>query len=364
MKKEITTDSFLRTCSVAITVAAVLYLLNLLSAALLPFFIALGVAYMIHPLVDFFEKKCHLHSRVISIFLSVILVLAIIAAAFFLIVPPLVHQLVKLKELTQHIIYSKADVGVVPTDVITYMNNYLSTIEFFKNLDYVSILNELAPKLMAFIGRTFSMVYGIFTIFMVFLYLFFILMDYETITKGWLKFIPLRHQERVTQLVEDVKMYMSKYFRGQSLIALMVGVMFAIGFSFINFPMAIGLGLFIGLLNMVPYLQLVSLIPAALLAALKASETNSSFWFVMLQVLIIYAVVQIIQDFVLTPWIMGKNMGLNPAIILLSLSVWGALLGFIGLIIALPLTTILKAYYKQYRTMKDQEYVENEEFVT
>ena len=64
--------------------------------------------------------------------------------------------------------------------------------------------------------------------------------------------------------------------------------------------------------------------------------------------MLVYAVVQCIQDFFLTPKIMGKAMGLNPAIILLSLSVWGTLLGFIGLIIALPLTTLLLAYYEQY----------------
>lgn len=64
--------------------------------------------------------------------------------------------------------------------------------------------------------------------------------------------------------------------------------------------------------------------------------------------MIVYIVVQCIQDFFLTPKIMGRAMGLNPAIILLSLSVWGTLLGFIGLIIALPLTTLLLAYYNQY----------------
>ena len=62
----------------------------------------------------------------------------------------------------------------------------------------------------------------------------------------------------------------------------------------------------------------------------------------------VYIIVQCIQDLFLTPKIMGKAMGLNPAIILLSLSVWGTLLGFIGLIIALPLTTLLLAYYDQY----------------
>ena len=67
----------------------------------------------------------------------------------------------------------------------------------------------------------------------------------------------------------------------------------------------------------------------------------------------VYIIVQCIQDLILTPKIMGRAMGLNPAIILLSLSVWGTLLGFIGLIIALPVTTLLLAYYNNYITTRE-----------
>ena len=67
-----------------------------------------------------------------------------------------------------------------------------------------------------------------------------------------------------------------------------------------------------------------------------------------------FIIVQLICDMVVTPKVMGKAMGLNPAILLLSLSVWGALLGFIGLIIALPLTTLLIAYYQRYVTKENE----------
>ena len=67
----------------------------------------------------------------------------------------------------------------------------------------------------------------------------------------------------------------------------------------------------------------------------------------------VYVIVQVIQDLFLVPKIMGKTMGLNPAIILLSLSIWGSLFGFIGLIIALPLTTLVLSYYNRYILEKD-----------
>ena len=91
-----------------------------------------------------------------------------------------------------------------------------------------------------------------------------------------------------------------------------------------------------------------------LLALLKAADTGQNFWLILLAAVAVFAIVQIIIDMVVTPKVMGKAMGLNPAILLLSLSVWGALLGFIGLIIALPLTTLLMAYYQRYVTREEQ----------
>ena len=134
-----------------------------------------------------------------------------------------------------------------------------------------------------------------------------------------------------------------------------VGVLFSIGFLIIGFPMAIGLGMFIGLLNMVPYLQLIGLVPTILLAVVKAADTGESFWIIMLGALIVFAVVQIIQDTILTPKIMGHVMGLNSAIILLSLSIWGSLLGIMGMIIALPMTTLLITYYQKYVIQKHKD---------
>ena len=149
-------------------------------------------------------------------------------------------------------------------------------------------------------------------------------------------------------MADDVETSMNRYFRGQSLIALCVGVLLAIGFKIINFPLAITLGLFIGFLNLIPYLQTIGLIPMVLLALLRSAETGENFWVLFGLSLLVLIIVQAIQDSFLTPRIMGKAMGLNPAIILLSLSIWGTLLGFIGLIVALPLTTLCLSYYKRF----------------
>ena len=90
---------------------------------------------------------------------------------------------------------------------------------------------------------------------------------------------------------------------------------------------------------------------------LKAADTGQDFWVVFGMAVLVFAVVQVITDLIVTPKIMGKAMRLNPAILLLSLSVWGTLLGFIGLIVALPLTTLIIAYWQRYVTKEDTKHV-------
>ena len=189
---------------------------------------------------------------------------------------------------------------------------------------------------------------------MVALYTFLILLDYEDINRGWPNLLPVRYRTFAKQVVSDVEVSMNKYFRGQALVALCVGILFSIGFLIIDFPIAVGLGMFIGLLNMVPYLQLIGFVPAILLAIVKAADTGQNFWMIMLLVLIVFAVVQIIQDTFLTPKIMGHVTGLHSAIILLSLSIWGSLLGILGMIIALPLTTLSINYYQKFVIRKER----------
>ena len=123
---------------------------------------------------------------------------------------------------------------------------------------------------------------------------------------------------------------MAGYFRGQALIALSNCVMFSIGFALVDFPLPIALGCLIGVISFVPYLQLVGVVPAGLLALLKAAETGQNFWGLLCLIALVYIVVQILQDTIFTPRIMGHITAFPPAIILLSLSVWGYAFGIMG----------------------------------
>lgn len=359
-QKKITFDSLIRGIISVVIIIAVLFLLDRLSGVLLPFFISWLIAYLMYPMVIFYQNRLHMKNRVASI-LAVMLTLAIvITGACLVFVPPMIEECSRLKHLIETYFTEGYGHSAIPQAINNFLQEHISTEWLEKNLNTENIIKAaqgLAPKLWTLISTSYNVVLAIFTFFIMILYIFFILLDYEQIAEGWVRLVPARYQKPVVNLMNDVKVSMNQYFRGQSLVAFCVGILFCIGFLIIDFPLAIPLGLFIGVLNMVPYLQIVGFIPTILLAVLKAADTGESFWWIFCMALLVFAIVQMIQDGFLVPKIMGKITGLNPAIILLSLSIWGSLMGMLGMIIALPLTTLLLSYYQRYIHRKDRDFL-------
>jgi len=351
LEREITFDRVVRWVIAVFIAIGLVLLTNRLSSVLLPFFIAWILAYMIYPFVLFLQNKCRLRFRVVSIAVALIIVLAVLGLVVALVVPPLIKESIRMAEFISVYFHDTLASSEFFISIQKMLESYASDDSLMKLIQHSSVVDAAENLLLQawdFLSGTINFAIGLLGSLVVVLYLFFILMDYEKISEGWIRFIPASKREFTGMVVEDVKNGMNAYFRGQSLIALLVGILFSIGFLIIDFPMAIGLGLFIGLLNLIPYLQLVGFIPTILLALVKAADTGQNFWVILLCALVVFAVVQTIQDVILTPRIMGHVMGLNPAVILLSLSVWGSLLGIIGLIIALPLTTLLISYYRRF----------------
>lgn len=350
LEKEITFDRFIRGLIVIAILGSVLYILNRLSNVLLPFFIAWFFAYMIYPAVKFFQYKLHLRSRLLSIIVTLLLILAVISGIIYLIVPPIISEFMKFRAVTGEFIQENggANIALAVEKFLERNIDQNVILQLLHEKNIVEALKVAVNQLWNLLSQTVDIVFALIGFCIVLLYLFFILVDYEELSEGWIKLVPKRSRRIAIALVTDVQRGMNSYFRGQVLVAFCVGILFSIGFVIIDFPLAIGLGLFIGLLNLVPYLQAVGFIPTILLAILKANDTGESFWLILLSACIVFVVVQSIEDAFLVPKIMGKLMGLNPAVILLSLSVWGSLLGFIGLIIALPLTTLILSYYRQF----------------
>ena len=349
---------------ISIVIMIGLYLLiQRLSGVLIPFLVAWLIAYLLYPIVTFIQYKCRVKSRVLSIIITVLLIVGIIVGGCYLIIPPIVEEMTHLKDIIVEYFTTDSTVASVSAEVQQYIKHNIDIEELTKALtvqDVSQFLEEKVPQFFSFVSSSVSAIVGFIASLIAIIYLFFILVDYELMAEGLFKMVPKGKRNIVHDIMMDLQKGMNGYFRGQAIIAMCVGVLFSIGFLIIGLPLAIPLGLFIGFLNLVPYLQVIGFIPTIILALLKAYDTGQSFWGIILSALIVFAVVQAIQDWVLTPRIMGKVTGLNAAVILLSLSIWGSLLGFVGLIVALPLTTLIISYYKRYVLEEEEDKKEEE----
>lgn len=355
--KPFTFDRVMRIVFGIAVISGLVYLVTLLRDALLPFLIAWLLAYMMQPFVKFFQYKLGLRSRILSIMALFVSMVLIITLLVVMVVPSITEEADKTIELLRTHDPGEGHIPFIPQAWLDYLE---ANVDFTQLMDYLNKENllkatkQIAPQVWSFLSNTFSVLLSVTMVFLIMLYFIFILLDYEKIANGWPLLIPGKYRPFVEGLVEDVECNMNRYFRGQALIALCVGVLLAVGFKIIDFPLAVTLGLFIGVLNLIPYMQTIGIIPMLILALLRSAETGENFWIIFGLALLVLGIVQMIQDLFLTPRIMGKAMGLNPAIILLALSIWGTLLGFIGLIIALPLTTLCLSYYKRFILQDDQ----------
>lgn len=337
---------------IGLAVLTLLFLLvRRLGSVLTPFFIGWLLAYLLHPIVSFFQYKLKLKSRVISIFLTLILFFGSIVGVILLLIPTIAGETKNMSVLLQNFTANFTFDSFLPIAWQHALVNYISDIdllELIRNPGTVDVVKKVAPQLWSILGNSMSFIISTIALIIVLLYLIFILKDYEKINNGWPSIIPPKYREIVMEIVGDIEANMNRYFRGQALIALIVGILFTIGFVIIDLPMAILFGMFVGLLNLVPYLQTVAIIPGFFLILLKAAEPGGSMGEAVLGVAIVFVIVQGFQDMVLVPKIMGKVTGMQPAVILLSLSIWGALMGIIGMIIALPMTTLILSYYSRW----------------
>ncbi len=351
LEKKITFDSFIRFIFGLAIVVGIIYLFDKLSAVLLPFFIAWLIAYFLYPIVRFFQYKLRLKSRIISIICALLTVAGVITVLSLLLIPPMIDELSKANNLIMTYISNGAGINAFPKIITNFINQNLDVKELSKIFSEENIANltkNALPKLWTLLSESLDILFSVIASFIILLYTVFILLDYETIADGWIELIPNKYRTFTSNVANDLKNGMNRYFRGQAFVALCVAILSSIGFLIINFPLAIGLGLLVGILTLIPYMKVIAIFPAFILGFLKVADTGESIWVVLGSVLLVFAIVQAIEDSLLVPKVMGKITGLNPAIILLSLSIWGSLLGILGMIIALPTTSLIISYYKRY----------------
>ena len=347
-----TFDRVIRLLITLAVVAAILWLLNALKDVLLPFLVACMIAYLFEPFVQFNRQLLHLKGRIVAIFVTLFEAIFLLGMLCYFFVPSIVSEIHSMAALLHN--YSTASISIkyLPPELHDMLRKYIDFDLLARKL-MEQDMNTVVDKLTMVVSGGLHMVLAIVGWLIVFLYVIFIMLDYDRLMLGFKLMVPPRYRKVTYKVARDIKDSMNHYFRGQALISCCVAVVYCTGFWLAGLPLAVLLGLGTAVLFMIPYCQYISLIPVTLLCLVSSAGGGSDFWTMWWECIATFAAVQVIGALVLTPRIMDKAMGLNPAIILLSLSVWGSLLGFIGLIIALPLTTLLLSYYEQYVILRN-----------
>ncbi len=291
-------------------------LIRYLSDVLLPFFVACFVAYLLQPLVELNRRLIRSKGRALASILTIIDVTVVIGLVVYLFLPSVISELDSLGAIIKSVTSGQRQLPQFYRTAVDFIARYFDPHNLIKMLDG-SRLQSLMSGGASILEESIGILMNVLSFLLTLVYILFILIDYPQIVRGFKLIVPHRFRQRVMGVVYDVEDSMNHYFRGQGLVALCAMVFYCIGFSLVGLPLAIPMGIIVGILYMIPYFQYVTVIPG-------------------------------VCDYIITPHIMGKEMGLNPAVILLSLSVWGSLLGIIGMIIALPVTAIIMAYYERY----------------
>lgn len=342
-----TFDRVVRLIIGALIVIGIIWLINTLKNVLLPFCLACLISYLLEPLVEYTRTLFRLKGRAIAIFITLFEVALVIGVLCYFFIPSVIKEIDDLGEMIKVGHGHEAHIPFIPQQFHEFFTRNINYDNFVKLLEeghFQSVFDKGTSLISSLVTTLLHTLEWLLT----FIYVIFILLDYKHLMKGFRMLVPPKYRPVAYKLGDDIKSSMNHYFRGQALIALCATVFYCIGFSIVGIPLAIVLGVLVGVLYLIPYFQYVTLIPVAIVCYISSIGGDVAFWPELCKCGLVYVVSQCICDYVLTPKIMGKAMGLNPAIILLSLSVWGTLLGLIGMIIALPLTTLMLAYYQEY----------------
>lgn len=356
--KPFTFDRVIRISISVLILIAFFLLVKRVSGALVPFFAAWLIAYLMNPLVNFIQHKLHFKIRVLAVLTSLILVIGALGTAIYFLAAPMAREVMDLSGMIKTFAQSQQDLSFLPDSWEAFLKETASTrsVQEFFTIDKITELSrEFGPKLWGLVSGSVNMILSLAVILIMLLYIIFILIDFEKISVGWVRLVPTKYREITKVVADDIKFSMNKYYRNQAMIAFTVGTLFTIGFNIIGLPMATIMGIIMIFLNLIPYMQTFAIPPLLLLVLLKSIQTDQSFGMGLLLFGIVFAIVQGFQDGFLVPKIMGKAMGLNPAIVLLSLTIWGSLLGVLGMIIALPFTSLLTTYYRRFVLYENKE---------
>lgn len=299
---------------------------------LLPLSVAGVMALVLFPVVDVLEQRLHL-GRLPAVIVLFVVFLALIAIGLTVVLPAAVSQLAQFFD-------------DAPDTFSRWQNQFATRFPDIAAMVTARMaeddLQDLLPEMGGAREQIMGYVDTLIGLAFVPLFLFFALLAGQRMQRPFIEALQVFREETrkdIFYLGSVFISYVTGFFRGQLIIAVIMGVLLAAGFTLIGLLAAIPLGLFLGMLNIVPFLGVIIGLLAALPVAYLQPDGGAEL---VLYVLLVFAVVQLIESWILTPRIMANRSGLHPALVVISIFFWGiALGGIIGMILAVPLTAFL-----------------------
>ena len=329
-----------------VVIALFLWLLYELRGIFIPLLIALILAHIFNPLVTFLEEKWGWSRPLTAALLLAIFVFSV--AGFLSWLGPLLLQQI--------------------TDLVTRLPEYLRTLAITYNLDPGNILDQLERSLRQLqldfqqilaqiyktTGHAFGLVttvfsaaaYLIFSVALVLIYFFLLSWHFNRALQRFARYLPHSRRGRITEILSQMDEAVGQFFRGRLVIAMIMGVLLSVGWFLTGVPYWFFLGMLTGLLNIVPYISIVSW-PVVIL--LKYAETitaaggqSPSLLSIVLWPSTVYIAVQLLEGWLLTPWIQSGQTNLSAATIIIVVFIGAGLAGILGMLLAIPLAACIK----------------------
>lgn len=301
-------------------------------------------AYLFNPVVELIEKKGI--PRLWSVIIVYILIIAILAVVFFTFLPKIIREFKKL--------------GNVLPNYIDQINNFLYNINnssllkssnlppqldgvkdvFKENLE--SIESFIIKWFSDFVDKIINMFSKIFIIAIIPIISFYFLKDKEFFKKKIYLIIPKSHRNEMINLFKEIDNMLGQFIRGRVIVAIFVGVSTTIALALLKINFAFIIGMLAGLADIIPYFgPIIGIIPAVFFAILESPI--KALW-----VIIIFTIIQQIENDIITPKIVGESVGIHPVTVMLSLIIGGGFFGILGMVLAVPVVAILKIIYSHF----------------
>ncbi len=328
--------------------AAGLILAYRLRAVLSPFLIGMAIAYMGQPLV---ERLCRLHlPRSAAVAVVFTMVFGVVILLVILVVPVLIDQFLVLIERLPTLfddlqkLLRRFGVHVPPFDIRSLINGMAA---------HWREAGGVAARLAAYAGRSGAALFMFLAnLVLIPVVSFYLMRDWHQVVAWGRSLISPRWVERLDDFFVEADRALGAFLRGQVLVMLVLAVIYTLGYTLVGVPQAVLVGFFAGLMNFVPYLGHVMAFLAASASLLVSGQLD---WSAMLGVVAVLAVGQAMEQWFLTPRLVGERIGMHPVAVMFALLAGGELFGFTGLLLALPASAVAGVVVRHVRLWWHQD---------